>query len=299
MTSVAPVLIAGACAYGVFLIVTATLFGWRGLALSPLPPGAQKGQFSRRARGWLDGAGLEGVGVSAFALVMASVVIASAGTTFVLFGALLPALAVGAFAGTFPAGALRARRADRRRRALEAWPRMLEEVALLAGSLGRSIPQALFEVGEGSGPDMRPAFAAAQRHWRVSTDFGASLGVLKAALADPTTDAACETLRVAHEVGGTDVASRLAALVEDRRADLQGRKDAWAKQAGVRFARRFVLLVPFGMALSGLAIGNGRAAYRSPTGQLVALLGVGLVAACWAWAGRIMRLPEERRVFSG
>ena len=102
---------------------------------------------------------------------------------------------------------------------------------------------------------------------------------------------------VAHEIGGTDVDRRLAALVEDRIQDLQGRKDALSKQAGVRFARRFVLIVPAGMAIAGLSIGTGRAAYQTPLGQLLVAVGVTVVVACWVWAGRMMRLPREERVF--
>jgi tight adherence protein B len=109
----------------------------------------------------------------------------------------------------------------------------------------------------------------------------------------------CETLLVAHEVGGTDLDRRLAALAEDRVQDLQGRKDARARQAGVRFARRFVLLVPLGMTLAGLSIGNGRAAYQTPLGQLAVVAGLLMTVACWAWAGRLLRLPEEERVFFG
>ncbi len=67
----------------------------------------------------------------------------------------------------------------------------------------------------------------------------------------------------------------------------------------MRFARRFVLVVPVGMALAGLSIGDGRAAYRTPAGQLAVAAGLCAVAACWAWAGRLLRLPEERRVFGG
>jgi len=144
---------------------------------------------------------------------------------------------------------------------------------------------------------MQPAFAAAHREWLLSTDFPRSVAVLKARLVDATADAACETLLVAHEVGGADVQRRLAALVDDRIADLHGRKDARARQAGVKFARRFVLLVPFGMALVGLSIGDGRAAYEKPTGQVAAMVAVAMVVGCWVWSGRIMRLPEEERVF--
>jgi tight adherence protein B len=174
---------------------------------------------------------------------------------------------------------------------------MIEEIALLTGALGRSVPQALFEVGRRGPDEMRAAFEAATRHWLVTTDFPASLSVLKAGLADATADAACETLLVAHEVGGSDVQRRLAALVEDRTADVQGRKDAESKQAGVRFARRFVLFVPIGMALTGLSIGDGRAAYSTAFGQVAAVSAVGMVVACWLWSARLLRLPEEERVF--
>ncbi|MGV3758680.1 MAG: type II secretion system F family protein, partial [Actinomycetota bacterium] len=177
--------------------------------------------------------------------------------------------------------------------------RLLEELRLLTSSLGRSVPQALVEVGRRAPEELRPAFAAAEREWLLSTDFTRTVAVLKARLADPTADAACETLLVAHEVGGSDLDQRLAALIEDRVQDAQGRKDARAKQAGARFARRFVLVVPAGMALAGMSIGTGRAAYQTPTGQVLVVAAIGMVVACWIWAGRIMALPEERRVFDG
>ena len=144
---------------------------------------------------------------------------------------------------------------------------------------------------------MRPAFAAAHREWLVSTDFARTVAVLKQRLADPTADATCETLLVAHELGGSDLDRRLEALVEDRIQDVQGRKDARAKQAGVRFARKFVLIVPLGMALAGMSVGSGRAAYATPTGQLAVVAGIAMVVVCWVWAGSIMRIPEEERVF--
>ncbi|MGH2685607.1 MAG: type II secretion system F family protein, partial [Actinomycetota bacterium] len=170
---------------------------------------------------------------------------------------------------------------------------------ILTSSLGRSIPQALFEVGRRGPEELRPAFDAAHREWMISTDFARTLTVLKDRLADPTADATCETLLVAHEVGGTDLDRRLEALIEDRVQDVQGRKDALAKQAGVRFARRFVLIVPVGMALAGMSIGTGRAAYQTALGQLAVVAAIAMVVGCWLWAGALMRLPEEERVFRG
>jgi tight adherence protein B len=162
--------------------------------------------------------------------------------------------------------------------------------------MGRPVPQGLLEVGLRGPAELRPAFEAAQREWALSTDFERTVAVLKERLADPTADATCETLLVAHEVGG-DLDARLEALAADRRRDLRDRKEADAKQAGARLARWFVVLVPAGMAVAGLNVGDGREAYHTPTGQLLVAMGIGLVVACWWWAGRIMHLPEDDRVF--
>jgi len=284
-------------AYGVFLVFTAQVYGWGGVGLGP-DVGRSALPGRDRVHEWLAQTGLAEVRAGEFVAVMAVLFLAGAVLAFAVFGGVAPALIAGAFAASFPVASYRSRRERRCSDAREAWPRMIDEMRLLTGSLGRSVPQALFEVGRRGPEDMRAAFARAQREWMLSTDFSRTINVLKHALADPTADATCETLQVAHEVGGSDLDRRLGALVEDRQGDLQGRKDARSKQAGVRFARRFVLLVPLGMALAGLSIGSGRNAYQTPVGQLGVAFGLVLIAGCWCWAGRLLRLPEEERVFT-
>lgn len=279
---------------GVYLIYSEVVLGRRGwrtrLSASPR-------RHQTFGRDWLVQAGLADVRPSEFVAVTIALFLMGAMLAFGVFGGVVPALAVGGFAACFPAASSRARRITRRAAAQDAWPRMLEEIRIQTSALGRSIPQALFEVGRRGPAELRPAFDAAHREWLLSTDFERTLRTLKARLADPTADAACETLLIAHELGGADLERRLEALIEDRVLDTQGRKDARAKQAGVRFARRFVLLVPLGMAIAGMSVGNGRAAYQTLEGQLLVVVGIGMVIACWLWAGRLMRLPEEQRVF--
>lgn len=281
-------LLAAMGAFGVYLVVSAFLF----------PSSATPAFRSARLDRWRAELRVANVHPAELAATTAVAAIAAAAVGFALFGGVLPALLTAGFAATLPAASQRVRDDRRRAEAREAWPRMIEEIRLLTGSLGRSIPQALLEVGRRGPLPMRPAFTAAEREWLLTTDFARTTSLLKAALADPTADAACETLLVAHEIGGTDIDRRLAALVEDRIQDVQGRKDAEAKQAGVRFARRFVLLVPLGMAVAGLSIGTGRDAYRTGIGQVLVALGLMVVAVCWWWAGRLLRLPEEERVFT-
>ncbi len=294
MTRLAIALIA---ATGVYYIYTSAVFGWRQLGIAPAPVGE-----TRRSRPsfehWLVQAGLDEVNRGEFVGVVGALAALGAALAYALFGGILPALAAAIFGASFPLASYRQRRRARRDRARDAWPRMLEEIRLLTSSVGRSVPQALFEVGLRAPAEMQSAFDAGHREWLLSTDFEKTVAVLKARLADATADVTFETLLIAHELGGSDLGRRLDSLIEDRIQDTQGRKDAESRQAGAKFARFFVLIVPIGMALAGMSIGNGRASYQGATGQLVVLAALAMIVGCWFWAGRIMTLPDERRVFT-
>jgi tight adherence protein B len=292
------VLAAALAGLGMYLIWTATALGWRGVGRGH-GLGVAGGQpKTARLRIWLRPDGLGGAGTGELGLLVGVVTVVGGALGYLLFGGLIPAFIAAVFAGTFPMAAARARHLARLAEAREAWPRLLEELRLLTGSLGRSIPQALFDVGRRAPYEMRAAFAAAEREWLLTTDFERTLRLLRTELADATADVVCETLGVAHEIGGGSLDRRLTGLIEDRVQDVQARKDARSKQAGVRFARLFVLLVPLGMTIAGLSIGSGRAAYQSTGGQLAVTFGFIGIIACWLWSGRLLHLPEEPRVFA-
>jgi tight adherence protein B len=284
-------------ALGVFYLYTALALRWPGLGVGPRVGREDRPRRRKPAQEWLAQAGLAEVPLAEFTAVIAGLAVVGAIFGFLLFGSVIPAVVLGIFAGAVPLASYRRQRIELRDKAQEAWPRMIEEIRILTSSVGRSIPQALFEVGRTGPEELRPAFDAAHREWLLSTDFTRTLDVLKVRLADPTVDATCETLIIAHELGGSDLDHRLAALAEDRRLDTRERKDAKAKQAGARLARLFVLIVPLGMAAVGLTIGNGREAYETPLGQLLIVLALFMIVACWIWASLIMRLPSEERVF--
>lgn len=276
---------------GGYLIYSSIGRGSRNRRRAPAP------SLGERFRAWAQQAGLGDVRPVEFMAAVLTFFIVGGLLAYVLFGGLIPAIATGAALATTPLATYRHRRHVRLAEAMDAWPRILEELRVQIGSLGRSVPQALFEAGRRVPDEWRPAFVAAEREWLLTTDFARTASILKERLADPTADMVCETLLIAHEVGGADVDARLADLVEDRVLDLQGRKDAVSRQAGLRFARRFVLIVPVGMAAAGMAIGTGRAAYESSGGQVAVAVAVASVALCWLWSSRLMRLPGEPRVF--
>lgn len=215
-----------------------------------------------------------------------------------LFGGAVAPTLVALLSAVIPPCAALQRRRHRTANSWEAWPRLLAEIRVGVAHRGQSIPAALFAAGVHAPAEMRLAFSEAARTWSLSTDFEASLRVLKTSLADPTADAVCETLLAAHQIGGVRVDDRLRALAEAAQAEAAARSDARAKQAGARFARSFVALVPAFMAVIGLSIGRGRQAYASPDGQLLVAISVLAVAGCWLWAGRIMAVPLRKRVFA-
>lgn len=250
----------------------------------------------RTLQGRMAAVGLEGISPAQFVVSSTLVGLCASILTAAVFGFGSAALLVGPIAASIPTLSWRSRRLRRREVAQDAWPRMIDELRVLTGAGGRPVPQALIEVGLRGPQELRPAFESAQREWALTTDFPRMVSILKERLADPTADVVLETLLVAVEVGG-DLDRRLVALAEDRRADQSDRKDAAAKQSGARFARMFVIIVPAGMALAGLSVGDGAQAYRTTGGQLLVSLGIALVAVCWIWAASIMRLPRPLRVF--
>ncbi len=214
-----------------------------------------------------------------------------------LFGGFIAPALIAACSAVMPGRSTAARRRWRTAQSRQAWPGLLAEIRIGVAHRNQSIPAALFAAGTGAPADMRHAFEEAARAWVLSTDFESSLRLLKTSLADPTTDAICETLLAAHQIGGVRLETRLRGLAEAAHAEAAARSDARAKQAGARFARGFVALVPGFMAMIGLSIGRGREAYQAPDGQWLVAFSVLAVIGCWLWAGRIMAIPQRKRVF--
>ncbi len=279
--------------------VLAALLAGLGVAALALPaPSATRRQapLGTRTRRWARQAGLGDTTVAELVVSGVGALVVGAGVGWVLFGGVVAPVVAGVLAIGAPAAAIRRRRQRRRDDAAAAWPHLLEEARLNATTLGRSIPRALFDTASSAPPALAGPLSAAERTWMVTGDFARALDVLRDEAADATADVVAETLLVADDVGTGDVGARLGSLAHDRQVDARHRSDARARQAGARFARWFVLVVPLGMALVGLTIGDGRAAYGTSGGQATVAAALVALASCWWWSGRLMRLPDDDRV---
>lgn len=230
--------------------------------------------------------------------------LAGVGAICGLFGALLglvitavPALALlaGVVCAYLPLGLVRSRARAHLRQRRDAWPDAVDHVAS-AVRAGLSIPEALRQLAQHGPEILREDFAAFARHDAAHGRFDASLDVLKASLADPSADRLIESLRLARNVGGTDVGRLLRTLSAFLREDAATRQELAAKQSWTVSAARLALAAPWVALLVVGFRGGGLEAYRTPTGVMVLVVGGVVSWIAYLAMKAIGRLPVEERV---
>lgn len=230
--------------------------------------------------------------------VLIAVVLAAVGAAVAWLVTGLPAVALVAAvaAGWSPFAWLRARgrRLRRSRRAL--WSDVCE-LLISSARAGMSLPDAVSALAVSGPPPLRGAFARFAADMAASGHFDSSALRLKAALADPASDRIIETLRMARQVGGTELISVLRALSASVRADATLRAEVEARQSWVRGAAVVGVVAPW-VVLGLLAIRpEGAAAYATAGGVVVVLVGAVVSVVAYRLTLRLGRLPEPQRWF--
>jgi tight adherence protein B len=253
---------------------------------------------------WLDGlrvrlrqAGLPQVSAGVFVVVSALLGVA----VLALVTLVTPVLAIGVLggivAGMLPLALLTARARVRRRALRAAWPDLVDHLVSGLRS-GLPLAESVGALAAVGAPETRDAFVQFEREVRSSGAVSPALDALKERLADPVADRIVETLRMAREVGGTELPTVLRNLAASLRAELAVRAEAEARQSWVFSAARLGVAAPWVVLLLLASQPAAASAYNSPLGLVV--LGVGLVVTVVAY--RLMvalgRLPDERRWFA-
>jgi tight adherence protein B len=260
-------------------------------------PGGQRVRSapSSRLADDLRQAGVEGVGPRALvlcsvALGMAVLAVAVAATGVVAIGGSFAAMATAA-----PVLWVRARARRRRASLRDVWPDAVDN--LRSGvRAGLSLPEALAQLSVRGPEELRPSFAAFARDYRTSGRFGDALDDLKDRLADPVGDRIVESLRVAREVGGTDLGRLLRTLSAFLRQDARTRSELEARQGWTVNAARLAVAAPWIVVLLLATRPESLAAYDRPAGALVLAGGGVCTGVAYRVMIRIARLPDEQRV---
>jgi tight adherence protein B len=215
---------------------------------------------------------------------------------------LLVITGIGSIAGCFavfgffgPAALVHRLRRRRMTDLRELWPEVVDNLASGVRA-GLSLPEAVAGIGQRGPVPLRPAFEQFGADYRVSGRFMESLDRLKETLADPVADRICETLRVAREVGGTDLGTVLRTLSAFLREDGRTRSELEARQSWTVTAARLAVAAPWLILVLLASQSATLAAYDSPLGMVLLGGGAAVCAVAYQVMIRIGRLPEEQRV---
>lgn len=206
------------------------------------------------------------------------------------------ALVLALAGATAPVLFLRARRQRLLRLRRGLWPDVCD---LLIASIrvGMPLPDAVAALSDAAPAPLRPAFAAFARDLHATGRFDAAAAALKEALADPVGDRIVETLRMAREVGGTELSTVLRALSASVRTEAALRAEVEARQSWIRGAAVLGAVAPWVILVLLLMRPEGAQAYTSGEGVALILGGAAVSFLAFRIMLRIGRLPEPRRWF--
>ena len=220
-----------------------------------------------------------------------AVLVVVAGVT----GALAPAVATAAVAAWSPLAVMRGHARKRRRALREAWPDAI--ATLVAGvRAGVSLPEACAGLGSRGPLELRGGWRSFAATYRASGSFTSALARLRDELADPVADRVAVALRLAHEVGGSDLVRVLRTLGDFVREDLRVRKEIEARWSWTVTAARVAAAAPWVVLLLMSTRPEAAAAYNSSAGVVVIAGGMAATGIGYRLMLRAARLPEEGRL---
>lgn len=187
----------------------------------------------------------------------------------------------------------RARRRAVERRTL--WPDVVDDLTS-AVRAGLSLPEALIALAQRGPVELRPEMGVFAAEYRATGRFSDALALWQRSLADPVADRIAAALRLADDVGGSDLGRMLRTLSLFLREDLRTRGELAARQSWTVNGARLAVAAPWVV----LALMSGRgatsAAFDTPVGVAVLVGGGATSALAYAAMRRLGRLPEDPRV---
>ncbi|TFD29027.1 type II secretion system F family protein [Cryobacterium cryoconiti] len=275
---------------GAGLLLLAAPFLW------PRQTGPARMRTPGRWRTVLAQAGLGNLPLPAFVALSLVLALAASALSHALLGIAALSL-VAALAGLALPALMVVWRARARRRANRAvWPDVVDHLVSAVRS-GLALPDSVGSLA-GAGPlSTRPAFAEFARDYQATGNFSSAVDGLKASLADPVADRILETLRMAREVGGSDLTAVLRSLAAWIRQDAAIRSEVEARQSWIVNAARLGVAAPWIVLLLLASRPEAAVAYNTSAGVVVIVGGLGVSVVAYRVMVALGRLPEERRWF--
>lgn len=279
------------------LLGVGLLLIWRSGPRSPTPRSNRASNWAAHRRELLRQAGVDGVGPAQLVAAQIGCAFGALVMVVLLTRTLAVAVCFAVFALFLPLVILRRMRRRRQVALREVWPEAVDNLGS-AVRAGMSLPEGIAALAVRGPMELRPAFGRFASAYRASGRFTDCLDLLEADLADPVGDRVCETMRVAHEVGGSDVGSVLRMLSELLRSDARTRAELETRQGWIVNGARLAVAAPWAVLLLLGTRSTTLDAYNSRGGTLLLAIGAVVCVLAYRIMLRIGRLPEDQRVLT-
>jgi tight adherence protein B len=267
---------------------------WFLVAPKNQPPEKKVLPGSKRLQALLDEAGYGHLTLPV--VVSLSVVVAVVAGAVVAVVVPIPVVAlISGFAALFLGyGFVLRQRRIRQHRLRMAWPGVIDHIRAGIRS-GSDITQAIGALPASLPSDVADHVVVFGSNIERGMGTDNALSELGRGLADPVGDRIVEVLRMAHDVGGTDLPDVLLSLQHSVRHDIAVREDAHAKQSWIRSAAVLAVAAPWVVLVVIGTRGDTAASYQTPQGTLILVLGALVSVVAFRMMRSIGALPEQRR----
>ncbi|AQX16947.1 MULTISPECIES: type II secretion system F family protein [Tessaracoccus] len=154
-------------------------------------------------------------------------------------------------------------------------------------TVGRGLEQSILQAARSAPATLAPEIGRLAARVRANVATGKALRLFADELDDATGDLFVATLILASERRGPGVASAMAGLAESIDADVRARRQVHTEQQKARTAARMITAIS-AVLLGGLFLaGSYVEPYRTPLGQVLLTVLMGLYLAALLWMRRI------------
>ena len=206
------------------------------------------------------------------------------------------ALAFGAFAAGIAFVTIRAKNNLNEAELIAAWPEVIDH--LMSGiQSGLSLTESLSGLSTRGPEVLRPAFTQFKEDLYGSGDLTQAIEDLRSLFAHHGSDQIFEALIISKALGGSELLQILRSLGDFLRQDLALRREIEVKHGWIKNSAHLSAAAPWILLLLLSTQPSTAAAYSTPTGAIILLMGLMMTAIAYIWMNRLGRLPQTPRIF--
>ena len=181
---------------------------------------------------------------------------------------------------------------------IAAWPEVIDH--LMSGiQSGLSLTESLSGLSTRGPEVLRPAFTQFKASLYGSGDITQAIQDLRTKFAHHGSDQIFEALIISKALGGSELLQILRSLGDFLRQDLALRREIEVKHGWIKNSAHLSAAAPWILLLLLSTQPSTAAAYSTPTGAIILLIGLAMTAIAYLWMNRLGRLPQTPRIFVG